>query len=113
MSFVRRFFPLSECGAFVQSVTAALGVVHGVTSSLFAVAVCFSIIVMYDAAGVRWHAGTQAQVLNTVVKELLHGHSVSERKLKEVLGHTPLQVCMGGLVGVFVGVIYATRFAAA
>jgi acid phosphatase family membrane protein YuiD len=41
---------------------------------------------------VRRHAGTQAAVLNTVVKELLSMHAVSERKLKEVLGHTPLQV---------------------
>ena len=55
-------------------------------------ALCFSLIVMYDAAGVRRHAGTQAEVLNLVVKELLQKHAVSQRKLKEVLGHTPLQV---------------------
>lgn len=47
---------------------------------------------MYDAAGVRRHAGTQAEVLNLVVQELLHKHAISQRKLKEVLGHTPLQV---------------------
>lgn len=75
----------------VQSVTSAIGVVHGFSSTLFAMGLCFSLIVMYDAAGVRRHAGTQAEVLNLVVKELLQKHAVSERKLKEVLGHTPLQ----------------------
>jgi acid phosphatase family membrane protein YuiD len=70
---------------------------------------CFSLIVMYDAAGVRRHAGTQAEVLNLVVKELLQKHVVSQRKLKEVLGHTPLQVAAGALLGVFCGFFYATR----
>ena len=94
----------------VQSVTSAIGVVHGFGSTLFAMALTFSLIVMYDAAGVRRHAGTQAEVLNMVVKELLTKHEVSQRKLKEVLGHTPLQVCIGALLGVFCGFFYATRF---
>jgi uncharacterized protein len=76
----------------LQSVTTAIGVQHGFGSSLFAMALCFSLIVMYDAAGVRWHAGAQAEVLNTVVRELLSRHAVSQKKLKEVLGHTPMQV---------------------
>lgn len=52
----------------MQAVTTAIGVRHGFESSLFAMALCFSLIVMYDAAGVRRHAGAQAQVLNTVVQ---------------------------------------------
>lgn len=76
----------------LQAVTTAIGVQHGFSSSLFAMALCFSLIVMYDAAGVRRHAGAQAEVLNTVVRELLSMHAVSQKKLKEVLGHTPLQV---------------------
>lgn len=83
--FIRRTLAL-------QAVTTAIGVQHGFGSSLFAMALCFSLIVMYDAAGVRRHAGTQAEVLNTVVRELLSMHAVSQKKLKEVLGHTPLQV---------------------
>eukprot|EP00892_Ulva_mutabilis_P011105 jgi/Ulvmu1/8367/UM042_0073.1 len=93
-----------------MAVTTAIGVQHGFESSLFAMALCFSLIVMYDAAGVRRHAGAQAEVLNTVVQELLAGHIVSQRKLKEVLGHTPLQVVMGALVGVLSGVVYAMNF---
>lgn len=52
----------------LQAVTTAMGVQHGFGSSLFAMALCFSLIVMYDAAGVRRHAGAQAEVLNTVVQ---------------------------------------------
>lgn len=49
-------------------------------------------IVMYDAMGIRRHAGLQAEILNVVAEEVLEGHPLSERKLKEVLGHTPRQV---------------------
>ena len=51
-----------------------------------------SVIVMYDAMGIRRHAGLQAELLNVVVGEVLEGHPMSARKLKEVLGHTPRQV---------------------
>ena len=64
-------------------------------------------IVMYDAMGVRRHAGLQAQVLNAVVNSVLEDHpTVSGRKLKEVLGHTPRQVLMGGLLGVCIGLLF-------
>jgi acid phosphatase family membrane protein YuiD len=91
----------------VQAVTTAIGMQHGFESSLFAMALCFSLIVMYDAAGVRRHAGAQAEVLNTVVKELLSMHAVSQKKLKEVLGHTPLQVFMGAILGTVCGAVYS------
>lgn len=65
---------------------------QGFGSPLFAACLCFSVIVMYDAMGVRRHAGKQAEVLNKVINELLEDHPVGEIKLKEVLGHTPRQV---------------------
>lgn len=83
----------------MQAVTTAIGMQHGFGSSLFAMALCFSLIVMYDAAGVRRQAGAQAEVLNTVVRELLSMHAVSQKKLKEVLGHTPLQVIASPVLG--------------
>jgi len=58
---------------------------------------------MYDAAGVRRHAGRQAEVLNMIVEDLFQGHPVSERKLKELLGHTPLQVGAGAFLGMLCG----------
>jgi hypothetical protein len=75
-----------------QGITTAIAYQSGFGSTAFACAVAFSSIVMYDAAGVRRHAGKQAEVLNQVIDELLEGHPVSDVKLKEVLGHTPLQV---------------------
>lgn len=66
---------------------------------------------MYDAMGVRRHAGLQAEVLNAVVANLLDGdHPVSERKLKEVLGHTPRQVLCGAALGIIVGLLFPGPF---
>ncbi|CAI5947309.1 unnamed protein product [Closterium sp. NIES-64] len=59
----------------------------------------FSLSIMYDATNVRYHAGVQAEVLNVVVEEMLEGHPISEKKLKELLGHTPLQVVGGFILG--------------
>ena len=67
-----------------------------------------SVIVMYDAMGVRRHAGLQAELLNVVAKELMEGHPMSARKLKEVLCHTPRQVFAGLVVGVLVGLLFPT-----
>jgi len=96
----------SSHSSLCSAVTTAVAIHHGLGSSLFAVCTCFSVIVMYDAMGVRRHAGLQAQVLNAVVDDLLEGHPVSERKLKEVLGHTPRQVMCGAILGLLVGLLY-------
>lgn len=61
---------------------------------------------MYDAMGVRRHAGLQAEVLNAVIKDLLEGHPMSEKKLKEVLGHTPRQVLCGAALGIAIGLLH-------
>lgn len=96
----------SSHSALCVGVTTAVAIQHGFGSPLFAMGVCFSAIVMYDAAGVRRHAGKQAEVLNKVIGELLDGHPVSLTKLKEVLGHTPRQVMAGAILGLVVGVLY-------
>jgi len=95
----------SSHSAFCAGVTTAIATQHGLGSSLFALGLCFTLIVMYDAAGVRRHAGKQAEVLNQVINELLDDHPMSDVKLKEVLGHTPLQVFAGAVLGVAVGVL--------
>ncbi len=93
----------SSHSALCAGITTAIAFQNGLGSSAFALAVAFSSIVMYDAAGVRRHAGKQAEVLNQVIDELLEGHPVSDIKLKEVLGHTPLQVGGQGKWEVWVG----------
>lgn len=96
----------SSHSSLCSAMTTAVAIHHGLGSSLFAACTCFTVIVMYDAMGVRRHAGLQAQVLNAVVTDLLEGHPVSERKLKEVLGHTPRQVMCGGILGILVGLFF-------
>ena len=92
--------------AVVVSLTTLIGKEHGFDSSVFAACLIFSFIVMYDAAGVRRAAGKQARLLNKIVDTPgLSGLEVQER-LVEVLGHTPVQVVVGAIVGVIVGLIF-------
>lgn len=90
----------SSHAAFVCALTVAVALREGMDSSLFALALGLAGIVMYDATGVRRAAGNQATVLNQIVEELFQGHPISERKLIELLGHTPTQVVAGAVCGV-------------
>ncbi|XP_073030225.1 uncharacterized protein [Primulina eburnea] len=92
----------SSHSALCTALTTSVAICHGVADSLFPVCLGFSLIVMYDAIGVRRHAGMQAEVLNLIVEDLFQGHPISERKLKELLGHTPSQVFAGALLGIIV-----------
>lgn len=96
----------SSHSAVVMSLTTLIGKDYGLDSAIFAVSLIFSFIVMYDAAGVRRAAGKQAKLLNKIVETPgLTSLQVSE-KLVEVLGHTPMQVFVGALIGVIVGIIF-------
>lgn len=76
----------------VLGLTTAVGVIRGTSSAEFAIALIFSMVVMYDASGVRLHAGKTASVLNMIITELPPDHPVSDtRPLRDTLGHTPLQ----------------------
>ncbi|CAL9167867.1 unnamed protein product [Musa hybrid cultivar] len=82
----------SSHSATVAALAMAIGLQEGLHSSSFALAVTLATIVMYDASGIRLHAGRQAEVLNHIVCELPPEHPVSNsRPLRELLGHTPLQ----------------------
>ena len=98
--------------SLVVGLTTAIAYQHGLGSTLFPLSLAFSLIVMYDAAGVRRHAGKQAAVLNRILENMFQGESISEDKLKEVLGHSPLQVLAGAVLGVFIGVMYMHKFSA-
>ena len=96
--------------SLVVGLTTAIGYQYGLGSTLFPLSLAFSLIVMYDAAGVRRHAGKQAEVLNRILDDMFHGESISQKKLKEVLGHSPLQVLAGAVLGVFIAILYAYKF---
>jgi hypothetical protein len=96
--------------AFVIGVTTSVGMTEGTSSHLFAVSLVISLVVMYDASGVRHHAGKHASVLNLIMSELPPDHPVQgEGRLRDTLGHTPLQVFVGAVVGVVVA--YLTQIA--
>lgn len=96
----------SSHSAVVTSLATLVGKNEGITSPIFAVAVIFAFVVMYDAAGVRRAAGKQAKLLNKLVETPgLSGVQVGE-KLVEVLGHTPTQVIVGAVIGVIAGLIF-------
>jgi hypothetical protein len=91
----------SAHSAFVSALAAGVGQSLGWASPEFALAVVFAIIVMYDAAGVRQAAGKQARVLNQIIDEFFQGeHQFTETRLKELIGHTPVQVLAGSTLGV-------------
>jgi acid phosphatase family membrane protein YuiD len=93
----------SAHSALVTALATGVGQTVGWASPEFAVAVVFAIIVMYDAAGVRQAAGKQARVLNQIIDEFFQGeHQFNEDRLKELLGHTPFQVIIGSMLGIFV-----------
>jgi acid phosphatase family membrane protein YuiD len=90
--------------ALVMAVTTTVGLTQGFTSPLFDVSLVFSTIVMYDATGVRQAAGKQAAILNKIMEELSH-HSFQEQRLKELLGHTRLEVIGGALYGIMIAML--------
>lgn len=100
----------SSHSALVTGVSFGIGLQHGFDSALFAIASVVAMIVIYDATGVRRHAGDHARVLNLMIDELLTGHPLAERELKEVLGHTPREVLGGVALGILVSVLMLRAF---
>ncbi|GLI57584.1 membrane protein [Propionigenium maris DSM 9537] len=94
----------SSHSSTVTSLAASVAIVEGEKSTLFAIALIFSGVVMYDAAGIRRAAGKQAGVLNKIVERLAHKieEKIHDETLKELLGHTPFEVLIGALLGIVV-----------
>lgn len=95
----------SSHSALVTGLATATGRLNGLGSATFAIAVVLASIVMYDAAGVRRAVSIQARILNQMIDELFEGQPIAEKRLRELIGHTPIQVVAGGLLGVAVGLI--------
>ena len=97
----------SSHSATVCALATATGMVYGGGSFEFAIAVILAIIVMHDAMGVRRETGIQAKVINEMLEVFTNmGKKMSpEEKLKEFVGHTPLQVLPGGILGILIAVM--------
>ena len=103
----------SSHSAMVTALATGVGITQGLGSPLFAVAVVFSLIVMYDATGVRHSSGQQARMLNELVLELREvvREGFTPRPLRVLLGHTYLEVLVGALLGIFAAVAVFVWFA--
>lgn len=95
----------SSHSALVTGLATATGRALGVTSPIFAIAVVLASIVMYDAAGVRRAVSIQARILNQMIEEAFQGSPMAEKRLRELIGHTPVQVFVGALLGLVVGLL--------
>lgn len=102
----------SSHSATVCALAASTYFQYGSASFEFAMAVFFAIVVMHDASNVRWETGIQAKVLNEMIELFSHmGKDVSiENKLKELVGHTPLQVFVGAILGILIAIGVAAAF---
>ncbi|MCL2109007.1 MAG: divergent PAP2 family protein [Oscillospiraceae bacterium] len=108
----------SSHAAAVCSLAVVIGAVEGVQSAVFALAMIFALVVMYDASGVRRAAGLHAREINQI-KNIIENFGAEMRKpgaktfeetkkqLKEFLGHSPVEVFMGAMLGVAVGILFA------
>ena len=96
----------SSHSAMVSSLVTAIGYQNGLDSPLFAIAVVLAVIVMYDARGVRQESGKQARVLNELLRTVFSGHPITDAELKELVGHTSLQVLVGGIIRVLYSLTY-------
>lgn len=95
----------SSHSSFVVALSVSVGKVMGFDAPEFAICFVFSLIVMYDAAGVRRAAGKQARVLNAILEDMQSTGKVPEEKLKELIGHTPVEVIAGAMVGAITAII--------
>ena len=93
----------SSHSAIAMCIATMIGKAEGFDSNIFALALIFALVVMYDAAGVRRAAGKQAKLLNRIIETPGLTNVQVQEKLVEVLGHTPIQVFVGAFLGIIVG----------
>ena len=95
----------SAHAASVTALTAGVGMDAGLHSPLFGATAFFSLVIMYDATGIRRAAGRQAEILNRMLEELKDYHKLETVRLRELLGHTPLEVFVGAAYGLFIALV--------
>ena len=96
----------SSHSAFVSTMATSIGFTAGWDSPVFLLALGLAVIIMSDAAGVRRAAGQQAKILNGIIDDLYSSKPVPPKRLKELLGHTPVQVFVGALLGIVIAMFF-------
>jgi uncharacterized protein len=106
----KRFFGAggmpSSHSTLVAALTTSVGIQTGWDSIATAISIIVSLIVMYDASGVRRAAGRQAATLNKIIDELFEEGEFHQERLKELLGHTPVEVIAGATLGIVIAIIF-------
>ena len=95
----------SSHSAVVTSLAVCIGKQYGFDSGIFALSLIMALVVMYDAAGIRRAAGKQARILNKIMETPGLTTNEVQEKLVEALGHTPVQVFVGAIVGIIAGAL--------
>lgn len=88
-----------------SALAVVVGMDYGFSTPLFALAAVFAIVTMFDAQGVRRSSGKQAQLLNKILDDIYWKGKIQEDRLKELLGHTPVEVFMGSIIGILLALI--------
>jgi acid phosphatase family membrane protein YuiD len=96
----------SSHSALVVGLATAIARLDGMQSTSFALAAVLAGVVMYDAAGVRLAVSKQARILNLMLEDFFHERGFSEQRLHELIGHTPVQVFAGALIGIVFGLLF-------
>lgn len=92
----------SSHAATVSALAASVGFTYGFISPFFAIVFVFAFITMFDAQGVRRQSGHQAEALNKIIEDIYLNKGIQQERLKELLGHTPIQVFIGAAIGILV-----------
>lgn len=100
----------SSHSALIAAMTHALGLEQGFDSPVYAIGFVLSMIVIYDATGIRRQAGIHARIINDMITDLATGHPLKEEQLREVLGHTPMEALVGMLLGALISQLYYWLF---
>ncbi len=95
----------SSHAAGVSSLATTIGIEKGFDSVIFALAACFALVTMFDAQGVRRATGQQATILNKMMDDMYWKGQIEEKRLKELVGHTPIQVLAGFAFGVLCAIL--------
>ena len=95
----------SSHAAGVSALATSIGVTYGFDSALFGIVLTFTLIVLFDAQGVRLNAGKQAEILNKMLDDIYWKKKLDEDKLKEFIGHTPIEVWAGMFLGIVISLL--------
>ncbi|ADJ60510.1 divergent PAP2 family protein [Lactococcus cremoris] len=95
----------SSQSSLVVALATATGLRQGFDSPLFAIATVLAFVVLYDAQGIRRQAGNQARIINRMLQNVENAGIKVDKNLKELLGHTPIQVVGGTILGIIVALI--------